>query len=127
MKHGPGWVIFEERHPSGERRLLSLLSPRRNQQFVAQFMLQLYVDRFATIEDRLAFKKSPNSYPVDPVHDRFYPIVHLGYNPFFVAIRALDLRLADNVVEFTYKVATDTSDPFRPVYAPRTQSIAING
>lgn len=94
---------------------------------MAQFMLQLYVDRFATIEDRLAFKKSPNSYPVDPVHDRFYPIVHLGYNPFFVAIRALDLRLADNVVEFTYKVATDTSDPFRPVYAPRTQSIAING
>ena len=127
MKHGPGWVIFEEHYPSGERRLLSVLSPRRNQKSVMQFMQQLYVDKFATIEDRLAFKKCSDSYPLDPMQDRFYPIIHLGHNPFFVGIRALDLRLKDNILEFSYKIATDTSDPFNPVYGPRSQSIVVDG
>lgn len=127
MKHGPGWVIFEEHHPSGERRLLSVLSPRRNQKFVVQLMQQLYVDKFATIGDRLAFKKSSSSYPLDPMQDRFYPIIHLGHNPFFIGVRALDLRLTDNVLVFTYKIAIDTSDPFHPVYEPRSQSIVVDG
>ena len=126
MKHSPGWVIFEERQPSGEKRLLSVLSPRRTQQFVVQFMQQLYVDKFGTIEDRLAFKKSSRSYPLVAMQDRFHPIVHLGNNPFFVAIRALDLRLTGNFLEFTYRIAIDTSDPFRPVYEPRSQSIVVD-
>lgn len=54
-----------------------------------QFMTQLYVDKFATIEERLAFKKSPNNYPLDTMQDRFYPIVHIGHNPFFVGIAHL--------------------------------------
>ncbi|KRG71290.1 hypothetical protein ABB27_03285 [Stenotrophomonas terrae] len=107
--------------------MLSVLSPRKNQQFVVQFMQQLYVDRFATIANRLAFKKSSSNYPLEPMQDRFYPIIHVGHNPFFVGIRALDLRLTDNVLEFTYKIATDTSDPFHPVYEPRSQSIVVDG
>lgn len=90
-------------------------------------MRQLYVDKFATIEERLAFKKSSSSYPLYPIQDHFYPIIHLGHNPFYVGIRALDLRLEDSVLTFTYKIAVDTSDPFRPVYEPRSQSIAVDG
>lgn len=126
MKHGSGWVIFEDRYPSGEKRLLSLLPPRSNQKFVVQFMRQLYVDKYGTIEDRLAFKKSPSSYPLEPLQERFCPIIHLGHNPFFVGIRSFDIRLRGTVLEFTYKIATDTSDPFRPVYARRSQSIVVD-
>lgn len=71
MKHGPGWVFFEEHYPSGERHLLSVFPPRRNQKFVVQLMQQLYVDKFTTIEDHHAFKKSLNSYPLEPLQDRF--------------------------------------------------------
>lgn len=77
---------------------MSVLSARRNQRFVVQFMQQLYVDKFASIEDRLAFKKSSSSYPLDPMQDRFYPMIHLGHNPFFVGIHAMDLRLTGNVL-----------------------------
>lgn len=127
MIHGPAWVVFEENHPSGTRRLLSILSPRRSQHLVVQFMQQLYVDRFASLEDRVAFKKSPFGYAVEPIQDRFCPIVHLGHNPFFVGIRAIDIRLAENALEFTYRIATDTSNPFQPIYEKRIQSIVVDG
>lgn len=90
-------------------------------------MQQVYVDRFASLEDRVAFKKSPFGYAVEPIKDRFCPIVHLGNNPFFVGIRAIDIRLAENVLEFTYRIATDTSDPFQPIYEKRIQSIVVDG
>lgn len=127
MKHGPGWVILEEHHPEGGKRLLSVLSPRKSTQFVVQFMQQLYVDRYATIGDCLAFKKSTRSYSLDPMLDRYYPMIHLGHNPFFVGIRALDIELVANRLVFTYKIATDTSDPYRPIYEPRSQSITVDG
>lgn len=125
MKHGSGWVIFEQHSPSGRKKLLSILSPRRSRNHVVQFMQQLYVDKFASLEDRIAFKKSSSSYAIAPMKERFSPIVHLGHNPFFIGIRAIDLRLAGDILEFTYMIAVETAEPFRPKYEERSQSIIV--
>lgn len=126
MNHGPAWVIFQEYYPKSGRSLLSLLPARKSTSEVARFMEQLYVDRFCSIETRIAYKKSRKSVSEKPIIDKFNQTIHLGYGPILIGIPAQQVALKNDVLEVSYKIAVDRSDPFNPVWERRSMSLAID-
>ena len=127
MKHGAGWVILEISHHRESKQLVSILPPRKTREDVVWFMQQIYVDRFSSIQGRLDYKKSPSSYPLQPLVDRYAPIIHLGHDPFFAGIYSRCITVVGKTLEFHYRIAVDISDPFNLVYADRSQSVTVDG
>lgn len=93
MNHGPAWVIFQENYPKGGQSLLSLLSARKSTSDVVRFMEQLYVDRFCSIETRIAYKKSRKSFAEKLFIDTYSQVIHLGHGPFLVGIPVQQVAL----------------------------------
>lgn len=60
---GKAWVVYETHNHELTNYLVSIIRPTRPYRWVAGYLQQLHVDRFWTIEDKIAFKKSPNSGP----------------------------------------------------------------
>jgi len=126
MKHGPAWVIFQEHYPKSGRSLLTLLSARKSRDDVVRFMEQVYVDRFCSIESRLAYKKSRKSYALDPLVDPYSQIIHLGDGPILVGIPARQVALKDGVLAVSYKIAVDRSDPLNPLWESRLILVGVD-
>lgn len=126
MNHGPAWVIFQENYPKEGRSLLSLLSARKSTSEIALFMEQLYVDRFCSIETRIAYKKTRKSFVEKPIIDTYNQTIHLGYGPFFVGISAHQIALKNDVLEVSYRIAVDRSDPFNPTWERRSILLALD-
>jgi hypothetical protein len=126
MNHDPAWVIFQEHYPKSGRSLLSLLSARKSTSDVVLFMEQLYVDRFYSIESRLAYKRSRKSFTEKPLIDPYGQTIHLGRGPFLVGISARQIALKGDVLDVSYKSAVDRSDPFNPVWEIRSISFALD-
>lgn len=126
MNHGPAWVIFQENYPNSGQSFLSLLSARKSTSDVVLFMEQLYVDRFCSIETRIAYKKSRKSFAAKPFIDTYSQIIHLGHGPLLVGIPVLRVALKNDALEVTYKIAVDKSDPFNPIWESRSMSFAVD-
>ena len=126
MNHGPAWVIFQEHYPKSGRSLLSLLSARRSTSDVVRFMEQTFIDRFCSIESRLAYKKSRKSYALDPLVDPYSQIIHLGHGPILTGIPARHVVLKDDVLEISYRIAVDRSDPFNPLWEGRSVLLPVD-
>lgn len=126
MNHGAGWIVFEEFHREGTRRLLSILPARRNQKDVISFVQQIYVDRFASIDEKLSHKKHPESSPFNVLFDAGSRTIHVGDEPVYVAIYAHKIVLRENIVKFHYRIAVNRGDPFNPVFEQRYQSITAD-
>lgn len=126
MNHGAGWVVFEESPSEGTRKLLSVLPARRNRSEVIAFIQQSYVDRFASIEERISYKKHPKSSPFNVLADNYGGPIHVGHEPFFVGIYARKIILKGNLFEFYYRIATNRGDPFNPIFEERCQSLVVD-
>jgi hypothetical protein len=88
MNHGAGWIVFEESYHERTRRLLSILPARRNRKEVISFVQQTYVDRFASVAEKLSYKKHPKSAPFNVFDDAYGGPIHVGHEPFYVAVYA---------------------------------------
>lgn len=126
MKHGPAWVIFQEHYPKSGQSLLSLLSARKSTSDIVRFMEQLYVDRFCSIDLRIAYKKSRMGLAIEPLIDPCCQTIHLGYGPILVGIPAYQVSLKNDVLEVSYKIAVDRSDPLNLIWERRSISLALN-
>ena len=60
---GKGWVILEESFHTEEKKLIAILSPRKTTTFVANYIEQIYVDRFAYFVEKISFKKNRENSP----------------------------------------------------------------
>lgn len=54
---GKAWVILEESFHSEDKRLVAVISPRKTGAYVAEYIEQAYVDRFASFDEKITFKK----------------------------------------------------------------------
>jgi len=125
MKHGPAWILFEESSHTGSRKLLSIQSSRRTQGDIISFMEQLYVDRFASVAERLQYKKSRKTATCMPVVDGH--VIHCGHDPFFVGIRASQTDLREGVLEFTYRtIIRRSSEPLDFETEERSQVLNVD-
>ena len=126
MNYGAGWVIFEESHREGTRKLVSILSHRRTSKDVSTFVEQLYIDRYGSIRERLEYKKSRKAAAYTPMLDGFGGVMHCGHEPYLIGIRAHRIVLRDGQLEFTYRIVTNRDKgPMDVKYEERQQALAV--
>ena len=124
-QHGAGWIIFEESYMNGTKELVSILPARRSTRDVSEFMRQTYIDRRASIEHRLAFKKSPRSDPYQVMMGRHMNPLHIGHDPFLVGIYAHKIALNGNSLDFTFRILVSVDQNLVPTFEDRQQSITV--
>jgi len=102
---GKAWVVLEESHHSEKKRLISLLSPRKTGANVAEYIEQTYVDRYASFDEKVVFKKDKKKSPfrIERYMISGTTISH-GHDPMFNAYYAHKLeRVGENLL-FHYRV-----------------------
>ena len=125
MNHGSGWVLIEEYFHSGRRNLISILPPRMCQRDVASYVVQTYVDRYASVREKLSYKKRRKSSAYFVSSDHYGRVMHCGHEPSFVCIYAEAIHLKNGVVEFEYNIVIGINDDSRPILEPRRQTIVV--
>jgi len=126
MNHGSGWILIEEYYHSRSRKLLSILPPRKSRRDVAAFMEQLYVDRHASIREKLGYKKHCKLAAYAVSTDMFNGTMHCGHEPFFICVFANKIVLRENNLEFHYRIAVNRDDPMNPIFEARSQTITVD-
>ena len=126
MNYGAGWIILENRYPEASKLVLSVISPRRSSAFVAQYIEQLYVDRHASIRERLEYKKSRKNYPYQTQTSIYSGIMHCGQSPVLHGIYAHKILLSGNQLDFTYKILVREDPPHTPVFESRRQVVPVD-
>jgi hypothetical protein len=126
MNHGQGWVIFEESYPECNRRLLSIMASRRAARDVKAFMEQLYIGRYASIQEQLAFKKSRKSASHDFLVDQGGQDIAYGHDPVFFGICARSIVPKGLVLEFEYRIIVKfISHPLEVTWETTKQSLTV--
>jgi hypothetical protein len=123
MNLGTGWLIIEE----GTKTLISIISPRKQESYVQDYMEQLYIDKFASIEEKIAYKKNKKSwpYPPQPVNPLFPYVLSCGHDPIFMAYRCHKLKQKDGEIEYTFKTLKGQTKDLRPIIQENKRKINI--
>lgn len=105
-KHlGKAWIVIEESLHSNEKRLVAVISPRKTSAFVAEYIEQAYVDRFAHFDEQITFKKNKKN---SPFRIERYMIdgttVSHGHDPMFNAYYAHKLERKGKCLLFHYRI-----------------------
>ena len=111
MNIGTAWVIVEESFHSNEKRLISIISSRKSSGYVAEYLEQKYVDNFASIEEKISFKKDRKQSPfrVEPYAIRGTTIT-CGHDPMYKAYYCYKLKLNNGVLTYQYRVGKGEGD-----------------
>jgi hypothetical protein len=87
-------------------------------------MEQIYIDRFGSIEEKLAYKKSRKNPAFPAKVDRYGQSVHCGNGITFFAIYGRKIIRHGNEVKFEYRIAADGSNPLDPKW--KQQSLTVD-
>lgn len=105
MNLGTGWVIIEESFHSTEKRLVSIISARKCQKYVRDFMEQTYVDKFASINEKLSYKKNRKQSPFKiEKYEQTGTTISCGHDPMFRAYYCHQLKLIGNIRIFKCRI-----------------------
>lgn len=96
---------MEESFHSNEKRLVAVLSPRKTVAVVAEYIEQVYVDRFASFDEKIIFKKDKKKSPfkIERYMVSGTTISH-GHDPMFNAYYAHKLERQGENLLFHYRV-----------------------
>jgi hypothetical protein len=127
MNLGTGWLIIEESPHTDTRTLISIVNPRKRESYVQDYMEQLYVDKFASIEEKIAYKKNPKSwpYPAQPVKPLFPSVLSCGHDPIFMAYRCHKLKRKNGEIEYTFNTLKGQTKDLLPIIQENTRTIKI--
>jgi len=127
---GKAWLILEKTIGEDCDSLISILKPRHSVKFIRKFMEQLYVDKYATIEEKIAYKKDWRSWPYPVEHEvgyqYFLHFLHCGHNPFMVAHYCHKIKIEGNLLSYTFKILTERREDLSPVFNECTRTITIS-
>jgi hypothetical protein len=128
VNHGAGWIVLEESRSEAVPKLLSILGARRSSHDVAAYMRQLYIDRTASIAERLYYKKQRKAAGPTVMRGPHHNPMHIGDDPFLVGIYAHRIWLSDSVLTLNYKILINPGSHLteRPVFADRQKSLCID-
>ncbi len=65
MNIDKGWLVIEEYFDEDTISVVSIISPRRGSRYVCKYVEQMYVDWFASISEKIAYKKNPNHHHLE--------------------------------------------------------------
>ena len=125
QQHGAGWIVYEESYHKGTRALVSIIPARRSAEYVADFMRQTFVDRWASVQDRLTFNKSPKSWPYQIMVGRHCNPMHIGDDPYLVGLYAHEIMLDGSNLTFSYRILTNVNEKLVPTFEERQQSLVV--
>lgn len=121
---GKGWVIIETRYHENVTTLLSILPPRKTPAYVEEYLLQLYIDRNASIQGKINFKKKPSEWPSRVQYDPLYKyFMWCGHDPIYEAIYCDKLSLAGSILIYTHRVFLGADEPLKPKFKTVTKEI----
>ena len=84
MNLGTGWVIIEESFHSTEKRLVCDHQCSKVSEYVRDFMEQTYVDKFASINEKLSYKKNRKQSPFKiEKYEQTGTTISCGHDPMF--------------------------------------------
>ena len=126
MKYGPGWIVLEGKYPRSRDALVSVISPRRSSSSISKHIEQLYVDRYASMIERLEYKKSPNNFPYRTQVGLYSGIMHCGQNPVLHAIYAEQIVLDGSQLTFSYKILLREEPRGTPIFESKRKSISVH-
>ena len=126
MNIGKGWLIIEESIHKDTKSLVSIISPKRSGSDIQNYMEQMYVDRFASIEEKIAYKKKPESWPYRANMQKHYSgIIDCGHDPIMMAYYCHKLNLKDGVLKYTFKTLKSQTNDHRPIFEVIEYSINV--
>ncbi len=126
MNIGKSWLIIEESFHNNTKILLSMISPRRMGRYVQKYMEQVYVDKYASIEEKIAYKKKPNSWPYRAhMQGPYSGIIDCGHDPILMAYYCHKLSLENGVLTYTFKTLKGQTDDLRPIFSENVSSINV--
>ena len=105
--------------------MISILPSRRSCWDIARHVEQVYIDRQASIREKLAYKKSRKSAAYTPMIDPFNGTIHCGHEPYLICIHANKIVLRGTNLELHYQIAVDRSDPMHPIWEPRQIILSV--
>ncbi len=120
MKLGKGWVIIEEHFHTQEFFLISIISARRSLSYIQKYMEQIYVDKFASINEKFTYKKNRENLPAYQCNYD-HGILSVGHEPTFRGCYCDKFEIIDeNTLEISYKtkttkMITEKINPTRPI------------
>jgi len=105
MALGKACLVIEESLHSDETRLLSVLSPRKSNTDIAEYLEQSYVDRFASFEEAISYKKKPqtSAFRIEE-YNIGQTLVACGQEPIYRAYLCHWLKVAGKNLAFRYWV-----------------------
>jgi len=105
MNLGTAWIIIEEHFHSNEKQLISILSARRSREYICDYIEQTYVDKYASFNERIDFKKNKKKSPFRiEKYECKGTIISYGHDPMFKAYYCHKLKLSEKTLLFSYRV-----------------------
>ena len=126
MNLGKGWLIIEESVHKDIKSLISVISPKHGGTYVQKYMEQMYVDKFASFEEKIAYKKRPGSWPYRANMQKHYSgIIDCGHDPIMMAYYCHTLKIEKRVLKYTFKTLKGQTIDLRPIFEEIECSIDI--
>lgn len=124
---GKGWLLIEQDIHSGNESLISIIDARSHARYVKQYMEQRYVDKYASIDEKILYKKNKSNWPyrVNQSITNYSGILDCGDSNMFVAYRCHKLQLNDNLLVYTYRIYKGGAETGNPVFEEKTKSIIV--
>lgn len=118
MNVGKGWIIIEKSVHKDTKSLVSIIRPKSSGSYVREYMEQMYVDKFASIEEKIAYKKNPESWPYRAVniHNLYDGVIACGHDPILMAYYCHKLNLKNGVLEYTFKTLRGQTNNLCPIF-----------
>lgn len=104
---GKAWVVYSEDTRTGKKKLISLLNPRRTSQSVRKFVEQIYVDKYASIDEKVRYKKRTSSWPYGAKTEHPSGMIRCGHSPIFRAIYCHTIEISESSLYAKFEVVTE--------------------
>ncbi len=126
MNAGKGWLIIEEYFYEGTESVVSIISPRKGSSYVHKYVEQMYVDRFASINEKIAYKKNPKSSPFKiEIYSPYRGVFSCGDDPTFQVYFCHKLSLKGNELTYTYKIFNGVELRNKPIFNEVTETVNV--
>lgn len=127
MNPGKGWIIIEESVHNKVKSLVSIISPRRAGSHIKMYMEQMYVDKYASINEKIAYKKNPESWPYRANYSQkhYSGIIDCGHDPIMTAYNCHKLYLKNDVLTYIFKTLKGQDNDLLAISGEVVRSISI--
>jgi len=86
----------------------------------------MYIDRFASLEEKIAYKKNPESWPYRAnTQGPYSGIIDCGHDPILIAFYCHKLSIKNGVLKYTYKTLKGQTEDLRPIFEEITCSMNV--